>query len=158
MVIVDGHNLLHTVCKLEEYKSVGDVQLCRIVGRYLKQVGEKGEIVFDGTGPRDKSGFDNVTNLEVTFAGQGADADTVIEGRIKASTGPRRLTGVSTDRRLRVAAQKRRATIVKSHVFWSDVQKQLRQKKKTIKEPIEKVIGLSEGEAEQWLKLFHIEQ
>ena len=69
MFIIDGHNLLHTIYKLEgDSGAISDVSLCRILGRYLKLTGEKGEMVFDGTGPPDKSGFDNISDLEVFFA------------------------------------------------------------------------------------------
>jgi len=157
-VIIDGHNLLHSIQKVsEDFESVSDVQLCRTVGRYLKLTNEKGEIIFDGTGPRDKSGFDNISNLEVSFAGLGSDADTVIEDKIKANTAPRRLTVVSSDRRLRDAARARKATVVKSPVFWNSLRKQL-SRRKTIKEPVEKHRGLTEGETEQWLKFFGLEQ
>ncbi|GAI48948.1 unnamed protein product, partial [marine sediment metagenome] len=123
MVIIDGHNLLHSIREVDEgSESISDVQLCRIVGRYLKLIGEKGEIIFDGTGPRDKSEFDNISNLEVLFAGQGTDADTVIEDKIRANTAPKRLTIVSSDRRLRKAAQTRKATVGKSQVFWNNLQ------------------------------------
>ena len=40
----------------------------------------------------------------------------------------------------------------------STKKKRLRQKKKTVKEPAEKRVGLSEGETDQWLRLFGIEQ
>jgi len=97
-VIIDGHNLLHSIQKIsEDSESISDVQLCYTVGRFLKLTGEKGEIIFDGTGPRDKSGFDNISNLEVFFAGLGSDADTIIEDKIKASTAPKRLTVVRTE-------------------------------------------------------------
>ncbi len=158
MIIIDGHNLLHAICKVEEdSQALSDIQLCRVIGRYLKLIRETGEIVFDGTGPRDKSGFDNIDSLEVSFAGPGSDADTVIERKIKANTAPKRLTIVSSDRRLRKAAQTRKATAVKSEVFWINVQKRLRRKK-TIKEPIEKRLGLTESETKQWLEFFGIEQ
>jgi predicted RNA-binding protein with PIN domain len=158
MLIIDGHNLLWAVQGTsEESKSISDIQLCRMVGRYLKQTGESGQIIFDGTGPQDKSAFDNVTNLDVLFAGQAGDADTLIEEKIRVSTAPRRLTVVSSDRRLRKAAGARKATAVKSEVFWSDVQKQLRRKKR-VKEPAEKRFGLSEGETKQWLEFFGLEQ
>ncbi len=49
-VIIDGHNLLHSIQKTSECsESISDVQLCHIIGRYLKLISEKGEIVFDGT-------------------------------------------------------------------------------------------------------------
>jgi len=158
MIIIDGHNLLHSIQQTgEDSEPISDVQLCRILSGYLKLIDEKGEIVFDGTGPRDKSGFDNISNLEVFFAGLGSDADTVIEDKIKASTAPRRLTVVSSDRRLRDAARARKATAVKSEVFWNNLRKQLRRKK-TFKEPTAKRRGLTESETEQWLEFFGIEQ
>jgi len=168
MFIIDGHNLLHFIQKtdacrdvalagLEGSKSIRDVELCRIIGRYLKQISQSGEIIFDGTGPRDKSGFDNISNLEVFFAGLGTDTDTVIEDKIGANTAPRRLTIVSSDRRLRKAARARKAISVKSEVFWNSVQNQL-SRKKTTKEPAAKRRGLSDGETKQWLEFFGLEQ
>jgi predicted RNA-binding protein with PIN domain len=156
--IIDGHNLLHSIHKEDSDSGpISDVRLCRVISGYLKLTGEKGEIIFDGTGPRDKSGFDNISNLEVFFAGPRRDADTVIEDKIKASTAPRRLTIVSSDRRLRDAARKRKATLIKSQVFWDNLRKQL-SRKKTITEPVGKRRGLSDGETEQWLKFFGLEQ
>jgi len=154
MFIIDGNNLLHTIFKIEEDTgAISDIGLCRILSRYFKLTGEKGEIVFDGTGPPDKSRFDNISNIEVSFAGLGTDTDTVIEDKIRASTAPKGLTIVSSDRRLRSAAHTRRATATKSDVFWNDVQKQL-SRKRPIKEPTEKRQGLNEGETEQWLEFF----
>jgi len=158
MFIIDGHNLLHAISKTEEDSHVlSDLALCRIVGTYLKLTGEKSEIVFDGTGPLDKSGFDGISNLEVFFAGSGTDADSVIEDKIRASTAPKGLTIVSSDRRLRQAAHARRATPVKSEVFWTDVQKQL-SRKRPVREPAAKRQGLSESETKQWLEFFGLDQ
>ena len=158
MFIIDGHNLLHSIVKIsDDESSINDHQLCLIISRYLKTIREKGEIIFDGTGPRDKTPFDNITNLEVLFAGLGTDADTLIENKIKANTAPKRLSIVSTDRRLRDAARTRKATAIKSEVFWDNLQKQLSQKK-PVKEPEAKRSGLTESETRQWLDIFGIEQ
>jgi len=159
MFIIDGYNLLHSIQKIsEDSEQINDVGLCRIINEYLKLAGEKGEIVFDGTGPRDKSPFENISNLEVFFAGPGADADTVIEYKIKASTAPRRLMIVSSDRRIQSAARARRATAIKALIFWNDLCKRLSHRKKKAKEPTEKREGLTDGETEQWLKFFGLEQ
>jgi predicted RNA-binding protein with PIN domain len=158
MFIIDGNNLLHTIFKIEEDSgAISDISLCRILSRYFRLTGEKGEIIFDGTGPPDKGRFDNISGLEVFFAGPGTDTDTVIEDKIRASTAPKGLTIVSSDRRLRSAAHTRRATSIKSDVFWNDVQKQL-SRKRPEKEPTEKRQGLNEGETEQWLEIFGFEQ
>ncbi len=154
MFIIDGHNLLHTVLKVEEAsEATGDVGLCRVVGRYLSLIGRPGVIVFDGIGPPDKSGFDEVGNLEVLFSGRSPDADSVIEDKIIASTAPKRVTVVSSDRRLRKAARARKCTSLKSEVFWENMQKQLSRKRST-PEPTAKRHGLSEGETDQWLDAF----
>ena len=158
MIIIDGYNLLHSIQKTDEdFESITDVQLCHIVSRFLKLTGKRGEVVFDGTGPPDKSGFDNISKLEVFFAGLATDADTVIEDKIGASTAPRRLTVVSSDREVRDAARRRKAVSVKSEVFWGDVQKRL-SRRKTASEPAAKRRGLTESETKQWLKFFGLEQ
>ena len=127
--LIDGYNLLWSVHKLgDDSESATDVQMCRIVSGYLKQTGEAGEIVFDGIGPPDKSGFDNIDNLEVFFTGVDVDADSVIENKIRANTAPRRLMVVSSDRRVRDAARARKAVAVRSEKFWEQVGKQLRKK------------------------------
>ena len=157
MIIIDGHNLLHAIPKTAgDSEPVSDVGLCRILGRYMKLTGQKGEIIFDGTGPPDKSGFDNINNLEVFFAGLSSDTDTVIEAKIGASTAPKRLTIVSSDHRLRRAARTRKATSVKSEVFWNKVHKQL-SRKKPKQEPQAKRRGLTESETKQWLEFFGLE-
>jgi len=158
MLIIDGHNLLHSVCKIEEdAKVISEPAMCRILAAYLRLTGEKAAIVFDGSGPPDKSGFDGISNLEVLFAGSGSDADTVIEDKIKASTAPKGLTVVSSDRQLQQAARARRASVVKSEIFWVEVQKQL-SRKRAPREPSAKRQGLSQSETEQWLTIFGIEQ
>lgn len=157
-LIIDGNNLLHSIRKGgEDFESLTAARLCRIISRYLRLTGEKGEIVFDGAGPRDKGEFDDISDLEVFFAGRATDADTVIEDKIRISTAPKRLTVVSSDRRLRSAARIRKAAAVKADVFWNDVQKQL-SRKKTAKEPAEKRRGLTEGETQKWLEFFGLER
>jgi predicted RNA-binding protein with PIN domain len=158
MFFIDGHNLLHSIQKDDpDSGPISDVQLCHIIGSYLKLTGQNGEIIFDGIGPPDKSGFDGISNLGVIFAGLGTDTDTVIEDKIIANSAPRRLKIVSSDRRLRKAARARKAISVKSDVFWNNIQKQL-GRKKTAKEPAAKRRGLSESETKQWLEIFGIEQ
>ena len=158
MYIIDGNNLLHAIYKTSgETETISDVGLCRVVSRLFGLTGEKGEIIFDGTGPPDKTGFDNIVNLEVSFAGARSDTDTVIEAKIKASTAPRGLTIVSSDRRLRKAARARKATSVKSEIFWVDLQKQL-TRKKGVEEPAAKRQGISMSETKQWLEFFGLEQ
>jgi hypothetical protein len=157
MLIIDGTNLLHAIYNIAgDSEAISDIGICKAASDFLRLTGEKGEIIFDGTGPPDKTGFDNIANLEVSFAGLGTDTDTVIEDKIRASTAPKGLTIVSSDRRLRKAARARKATSVKSEIFWADLQKKLNRKAK-VQEPSAKREGISAGETKQWLDIFGIE-
>jgi len=157
-IIIDGYNLLRCVEKLDEHgETINDVLLCRLIGKYLKLIRQKGEIVFDGIGPPDKSAFYNIAEPEVVFSGAGIEADAVIENKIKINTAPKRLTVVSSDQRIRKAARARNAISLKSEVFWGEVQKRLRTRKE-VTEPTEKYQGLNESETQQWLKFFELDQ
>lgn len=156
--IIDGYNLLWSIQKDDQDSApITDVALCQIISRYLTSINQDGEIVFDGIGPPEKTGFDNLQKLEVIFSGQNNDADSVIETKIKANFAPKRLTIVSSDQRLRNAARARKATSVKSETFWPNVCKQL-DRKQQIKEPPEKRQGLTTSETNQWLKFFDLDQ
>jgi len=156
--IIDGYNLLHSIQESDEhFAGSGDVVLCKILNTFLRQRGEKGQIIFDGIGPPEKSGFENLANLEVIFSGSAIEADEVVEDKIKTNSAPKSLTIVSDDRRLRVAAQKARAASIKCQTFWRSVLKQS-TRKSSPKEPREKRFGITEGETEQWLDFFDINQ
>ena len=155
MLIVDGYNLLRAVQNLLEQSSdISDVQLCRLIDEYLYRTKKRGQIVFDGVGPRDKTGFNNLRNLEVVFSGTNHEADDVIEKLILENTAPRNLIVVSSDRRIKTAANKRKATAVDCVDFWTEVIKQLEKKKKRQAEPQGKFYGITEAETEYWLREF----
>lgn len=159
MVIIDGTNLLWAIQELPgEHEVTTEVELCRLLDRYLAQVGDEGQVVFDGAGPPDKSEFGAVGRVDVAFSGFNCDADTVVEEKIQANTAPRRLTVVSSDRRLRKAAGERKATALKSELFWNQVLAELRRKKPARKEPEAKRDGLTESETEQWMDLFGLDE
>ncbi len=156
--IIDGYNLLHFIHKSDEdFEEITDVALCHILDKFLKLSRDRGQIVFDGIGPPDKSGFDNIANLEVIFSGRDIEADAVIENKISANTAPKRLNVVSSDRRLRRAAQLRKAIALKCDVFWRNVQKQF-SRKRGIAEPRQKRAGLTEAETKQWMEFFDLEE
>ncbi|OHB66243.1 MAG: hypothetical protein A2Y77_04715 [Planctomycetes bacterium RBG_13_62_9] len=159
MTIVDGNNLLWAIQeRFEDREIATEIDLCRVLGRFFGATAEEGQVVFDGAGPVRKADFDTVANVEVIFAGLHKDSDSVIEEKIKANSAPRRLTVVSSDRRLRKAAALRKATAVKSEDFWQQVQKELRRRKPQRKEPQEKREGLTESETERWMDLFDLDE
>lgn len=155
-VIIDGYNLLRLVEKVSETQTLTDVAMCRIVSDYLRHIGQIGEVVFDGIGPREKAVFQNLPNLEVTFSGSQTEADSVIETRITANTAPKRLIVVSSDHRIQNAALKRKAVSLKCEVFWAEMMQTLAKvlRKRKLAEPLEKRQGITEAETEYWLKVF----
>ena len=155
MLIVDGYNLLRTVQNLTEHSSeITDIQICQIINEYLYRTKKKGCLVFDGIGPRDKSPFNNLFCLEIIFSGTSREADDIIETMILESTAPKSLTVVSSDRRVKKAAEKRKAKAVDCVDFWTEMLKQLERKKKKAAEPQVKFAGITEAETEYWLREF----
>ena len=155
MLIIDGYNLLRAVQNLSEQTAgVADTQICHIISRYLTLTKSRGAIIFDGVGPRDKTGFNNVANLEVVFSGRSKEADDIIEKLVLQNSAPRSLTVVSSDRRIKSAANKKKATAIGSVDFWNEVIKTLDKKAKIKSEPPAKYLGISEAETEYWLRLF----
>jgi predicted RNA-binding protein with PIN domain len=143
---------------MEEFASFTDVQLCRALSDYLRCIRDRGHIVFDGVGPPDKSAFGGMPALEVYFSGETSDADTVIEQKIGDSTAPKSLVVVSSDRRIRTSAAKRRAISVPADAFWQTLLAQLeKESKRPAPEPFQKRHGLTEHETQLWLKKFEIQ-
>ncbi len=157
--LVDGYNLQKRIQKTDpQFETLSDTYLCKILSRYLKRIREQGQIIFDGIGPPDKTGFENLDNIEVVFVGRNTDADTVIERKIKANTAPKKLVVVSSDRRLRVAAAKRKAVGIKSEDFWPMVTRELGRRSKRRAEPRSKHDGLTESETDQWCDFFGLKE
>lgn len=160
-VIIDGYNLLRWVQKDEEFENLVEVGLCRIISDYLKSVRDRGHVVFDGVGPRDKSDFEQLgglENVEVYFSGEHYEADEVIMQKIEDSTAPKSLVVVSSDREIRAAAGKRKAVSVKSDIFWLGVLHTLETRQKPVFEPKAKRGEITEAETDQWMDYFGIDE
>lgn len=155
--IIDGHNLLWAIQNPDEDTSISDTAMCQALDTYFAITRDKAEIIFDGIGPPDKTGLNNLSNLEITFSGRNSDCDSIIEQRILDSTAPSHLTIVSTDRKIRDAAAARKATSVQSDEFWAIVTKKL-SKQKRGKEPAAKRTGLTESETDLWLRAFGLDR
>ena len=152
--LIDGYNLLRAVQGIhEEYAQIAEYGLCRILSEYIRIKRSRGQIVFDGIGPPDRSILCGYGNLEVFFSGQNYEADDVIEDKIEANTAPKSLIVVSTDRRIRAAAASRKAVAVRSDLFFDDVIKVL-DKTKIIPEPKQKQEGLTQAETDEWMDIF----
>ena len=152
--LIDGHNLIWAICSDDErFEPVDELTMCWTLSRFLSDIGQEGELIFDGAGPMDKSGFYQVPILNITFAGLGRDTDTVMEYKIEACRSPKTLVVVSTDRRLRAAATRAKAVSIRSDAFWEKVINRLNRPVPR-PEPTSKRHGLSESETDQWMSEF----
>jgi len=156
--LIDGYNLLRSVQKHDVYADLTDVQLCRYLADFLKAVRDRGMIVFDGIGPPDKRELMGIRGLEIRFSGDKSDADSYIEWKIEENTAPRRLVVVSSDRRLRTAATRRKAKSVPVDVFWPALCKALESGPRIAPEPHEKRKGITDRETELWMDYFDLDQ
>ncbi|MBP8303310.1 MAG: NYN domain-containing protein [Phycisphaerae bacterium] len=156
--LIDGCNLLRTILDHDErFHPVDEVRMCWTVGRYLSHIADAGEVVFDGAGPNDKSRFDSIPGLAVSFAGGGREADDVIEEKIQIHASSDPLIVVSNDRRLRQAAVQGQASALHAEDFWERVLAEANRKRPPA-EPTAKRHGLSESETRMWLEAFGLGQ
>ena len=160
--IFDGHNLLFAVRGSGEQFASLSVEaathfLCHILEEYLQLKKSRGVLFYDGIGPSDKRFFQNFARLEVEFSGDYYEADDYIEAEIEASSAPKRLVVVSSDRKIRDKARRRRATSIPSIDFWFDVIKEIDKPKPKIKEPAAKRRGITTSEVSYWMKYFKLE-
>jgi len=110
VLIVDTYNVLHTTGVLPPHLAGLDVpSLAALVagGRYARQ---KTLLVCDGPAPDESLHADSAVRswgderVRIVYAGAGRDADGLIEDLVQRFGGQRTITLVSSDRRLRRAA------------------------------------------------------
>ena len=154
-LLIDGYNLLKTVQR-DLYAALSEVQMCQLISAYLCGKRDAGKIVFDGIGPPDKTSLQDISNLEVIFSGS-HEADHIIEQLVLENTAPKRLIVVSSDRRVKAAAKKRKATAIKSDDYWLGLVKFLEKQKPKNPEPAGKREGISENETDKWLEEFGLD-
>ncbi|MEW4567426.1 NYN domain-containing protein [Tautonia sp. JC769] len=140
--LIDGYNLMHAAGRMD--RRFGPDGLRRARQRFLNELaitlGERQAssttIVFDAsTLPLNQAPESTFKGMTVIYAIDDEDADTRIERLIARDSAPRSLTVVSSDRRIRRAAERRRATSRSSDDFL-DFLDQLRSRRRVPK-PLE---------------------
>ncbi len=149
---------MHALAK--EDHSVGRGGLCKMLA-LLARDGDRVEVVFDGPPPRGSSAKQIAqTGVSVSYSA-GRSADEIIIERISDNSAPRRLVVVSTDREIRRAARRRRCRIALSEDFairMIRLVEQARAPKLRSVEPKEKRHGLTDKQADYWLREFGLDQ
>ncbi len=138
-----------SLCGLLSHMLAGDGNICAVFDGPPRGGAESRDIALSGIQPRFSAG---------------RPADEVIIECILASTAPRLLTVVSTDREIRAAARRRRCNILRSDEFAPILMRAVRQSRAQDtqgtknQEPPEKQTGLNEKDVDYWLKEFGLDK
>lgn len=163
-LLIDGYNLLHVtgivgrgVGKSSLHNS--RLALLNFLAATLdpKQRGRT-TVVFDARGAL--RGLPRVVQhceMTVRFAAQGQSADGLIEELIQTDSAPRRLTVVSSDRRIQRAARRRRAKVIASGVWYAALIRARQQRRQAEQAPEERPpIPLLAEDVNYWLREFRL--
>lgn len=164
-LIIDGYNLMHAWGLARGRYGPGDLE--RLRERFLHQLANRlgdddrsrATIVFDaGTlAPLDVPTEQTYKDMRILFARKDENADARIEQLVKEHSAPKQIRVVSSDRRLQIAARRRRGRFVTSEEFVLELEKhpQPATAPEISDELKAKSTGqLTEAETAEWLKLF----
>lgn len=123
MVIIDAYNVLHRTGVLPPSLAGPDLkELCGLIAR-SRYASRSPLLVCDGGPPgdpdpaSDRSFRVSFQGVEVLYAGKGIEADDAIERLVLAHSAPKRLTVVSSDRRVQRVGKRKRARVLDADVF-----------------------------------------
>lgn len=165
-IIIDGYNLLHTLGTRRSLGGPGNLQRAReelagrIAARLEPEQRMRTTIVFDSNSEnRDLPEVLDVQGIRVEFARGFADADSKIEHMLQQHSAPRSVVVVSNDRRVRQAAERRRARPVDCESWFDSLESSQRQAeaepaKGEPAEAMKEGAEMSAAEREAWLQLF----
>ena len=114
-LLIDAWNVLHQTGVLPPDLAGVGLQGLGVLIHRSRWAREQITLVCDGTPSGPHMGLG--TGIRAVFSGHDREADDLIEGLIAASTAPRRLIVVSSDRRIKAAARKRGCTVLTSQAF-----------------------------------------
>jgi len=151
-LIIDAYNVLHCTHVLpQRYATISALQLAAMLDRCEFDRGRM-VIVCDGRPkPDELDPRIDPGRVEIIHSGAATDADTIIERLIAEDTGPRDLTVVSNDHRIRRAARRRRATAMASEKFLHRLVQRFEQRHK---KKIDKSKPADDLSADQWMEEF----
>ena len=158
-VLIDGNNLLFAARAVEDPdRLMGRSMLCVALGDWARRRGERVHVIFDGPPPANGLAQQiGAAGIRVSYSGGGVPADNAIEHELDQNSAARRVWVVSSDREVARAAKRRRARPVRAEVFWRMLKRDLARREPGPDEPAEKEAGLSEGDAEEWLRELGLE-
>lgn len=163
--LIDGYNLMYAGGLLG--KPLGPDAFRRVRTRFLNELANtlgavdahQTTIVFDASNAPESFAKELThKGISVLFAVDDENADARIELLIAKHANPKMLTVVSTDRRIRQAAERRRARILTADDFWVELDRRKEPVEPGFRPPSrpkpERPVSLSAQETEYWLAEF----
>jgi hypothetical protein len=163
MILIDGYNLMHAAGLMKSRFGPGGLERARraLIGVLAGSLGDEAvhtTVVFDArTGqPEDRSQSESplAHGIRVEFASISDGADARIEQLIRLESVPKRLTVVSSDRRIRSAARRRGARAMESEKFWRELVERRTARRDRSPSTLEKPTGRARGNSDAWLREF----
>lgn len=168
MLLVDAYNVLHVTGVLPPALAGIEVDGLGLLIARSRRFSSGVRLICDGPAPLGRQplgalldpGAARVLRLadhphiEIVYAGAGRDADSLIEGLIGASPAPRRLTVVSSDRRIRAAARRRRARSLTSEEFLRRLVRDAESRPSPQMADSKPPVPLAPEEISEWLRAF----
>lgn len=164
-LIIDGYNLMHAWGLARQRYGPGDLE--RLRERFLRELANRlpetqrrgTTVVFDAgdEAPTDIADKRVHELMRIVFAVKDEDADSRIEKLIASHSAPKQIRVVSSDKRLQIAARRRRGQFVTSEQFIEELERaETESKKPAVSRELEaKSTGeLTEGEMAEWLEIF----
>ena len=167
-LIIDGYNLMYAAGLGKRRYGPRGLEKCRngllnyLANHLTVRQRERTTVVFDAAdAPADLPRQFKQNEMEIMYASDWTDADSLIEELIANHSAPRQIRLVSSDHRLQKAAKKRRAKFVDSELFIDE----LEQRGPVTDDPGSKTDRrrnrspkyggeVSDAETEAWLKEF----
>ena len=163
--LIDGYNLMHARGLMQGKFAPDAFRKAR--HRFLADLAaamdpvedHQTTVVFDASKPpHDRPARQKLKGIEIVFAVGDENADERIEKLIAAHSAPKSLTVVSSDLRIRQAAERRRAKVILSDDFLSNLANR-RRRPETAPPPLSaeeqaRDRGLSTAEAAFWMAEF----
>jgi predicted RNA-binding protein with PIN domain len=166
-LLIDGYNLMFAVGLLG--KRFGPDGFRKVRQRFLNDLAaalgpieaHQTTVVFDAAAPPDDGPRELVhKGITVLFAVDDDDADSRIERLIAHHPSPRTLTVISSDRRIRQAATRRKARVETADAFWSKMEDRRNGARSRLPTPADspeeraRLHGLAPEESREWLETF----
>ncbi len=125
LILIDGYNLMHAKGLMPAGRAPRGLHEAR--SRFLDAVAAQlgparaavTTVVFDAADPPKRTPLGRFREMAVVYAVGDENADARLETLIQAHATPKKLTVVSSDRRVLEAARRRKARCLNADQFWS---------------------------------------